>query len=261
MIRYSKNQIIDVLAHDYANKREINQEVMCDILTDLTLTLKNGDHILDLGCGSGRFLLPLAKLFPESKFTGLDISQFMLDNFKLEVKKQKLENVNLIQGDFNDNNWDKSFVRKFNSVLIFQGIHFVENYSDFLARVSNLLVEDGSVIIASTTHKQFYELPYCMAFKTVLKKELSRTPDKGYIFGQMFRLGFSIKSSIDIEVKKKFFSETELKNWLLKKPFSVLSYLSDEKFNLGVEKFLRNYYGKEILIDKFFLTTFHKDCK
>lgn len=48
--------------------------------------LKDGDKILDVGCGKAFLLFELKKLLPNSIITGFDISKYALDNAKNEVK-------------------------------------------------------------------------------------------------------------------------------------------------------------------------------
>ena len=48
--------------------------------------LKDGDKILDVGCGKGFLLFELLKILPGLKVTGLDISEYAINNSKAEVK-------------------------------------------------------------------------------------------------------------------------------------------------------------------------------
>ena len=48
--------------------------------------LKDGDKILDVGCGKGFLLFELLKILPGLKVAGLDISEYAINNSKAEVK-------------------------------------------------------------------------------------------------------------------------------------------------------------------------------
>ena len=48
--------------------------------------LKPGDSILDVGCGKGFLLYEFTQAVPGIKVTGLDISQYAIDNSKPEIK-------------------------------------------------------------------------------------------------------------------------------------------------------------------------------
>lgn len=58
---------------------------------------RNGDKILDLGCGTGAFLEPIARRYSKSKLTGVDLSPDMLKLAALRVKG--LSNVELREAD------------------------------------------------------------------------------------------------------------------------------------------------------------------
>ncbi len=48
--------------------------------------LKPGDKVLDIGCGKGFLLYDLKKLMPDLKIYGVDISEYAINNCKMEVK-------------------------------------------------------------------------------------------------------------------------------------------------------------------------------
>lgn len=255
-----KEEIVEVLANGYESKRRIDQETMCSILMDLSLYIKNGYRVLDLGCGSGRLLIPLAKLFPEVDFFGLDVSKGMLKNLQQQIKLEKVNNVNVIKEDFNNDNWIKKYnSEKFDLVVVFQAIHFVSNLDKFFENISKILSERGRLIIVSTTHNQFYELPYCLSFDTVLKKELSRTIDGVSIINRLVKLNYNLINQVSFQINRDFLNREDLKNWLKSRPFSVLAYLSDEQLKKGIDIFVKKYSHKQVLIDEFNMITFERN--
>lgn len=48
--------------------------------------LKSGDKVLDVGCGKGFILYELTQVVPGIKVTGIDISEYAIENAKEEVK-------------------------------------------------------------------------------------------------------------------------------------------------------------------------------
>lgn len=48
--------------------------------------LKDGDSVLDIGCGKGFLLYEFQKLLPNSKLSGIDISSYAIEHAKEEVK-------------------------------------------------------------------------------------------------------------------------------------------------------------------------------
>jgi protein-L-isoaspartate(D-aspartate) O-methyltransferase len=67
--------------------------------------LKDGDSILDVGCGKGYLLHEFKQLLPNSKVAGIDISEYGIENSKEEIKDfVKVGNAKKL--DFEDNSFD-----------------------------------------------------------------------------------------------------------------------------------------------------------
>lgn len=58
--------------------------------------------VVDLGCGSGRLLLHLARLNPVARFTGVDLSEPMLSRGQVNAGQSHLDNVTFTNGDITD---------------------------------------------------------------------------------------------------------------------------------------------------------------
>jgi len=74
-------------------------------------------NVIDVGMGGGFPLLPLAMLFPEVKFMGLDATGKKVEAVKRICKKMKIKNVKLITGRAEEIGRDKKFREKFDVVL------------------------------------------------------------------------------------------------------------------------------------------------
>src|SRR5688572_17522173 len=64
--------------------------------------LKSGINMLDVGCGSGRIINKLATLFPNSSFTGMDLSEEAIDKGNNEAKSAGNKNVSFVIKDLSD---------------------------------------------------------------------------------------------------------------------------------------------------------------
>ncbi|HNB53573.1 MAG TPA: class I SAM-dependent methyltransferase, partial [Anaerolineales bacterium] len=72
-----------------------------------TLAEEYADPVLELGCGTGRILLPLA---PTGKhLTGLDADPAMLAYFRTALPPHGYANLHLHQGDMRNFHFDQSF--------------------------------------------------------------------------------------------------------------------------------------------------------
>jgi len=260
----NRQKILSILAKFYNQKRKIDKEAMCRIMTNLYLSLKKAKNVLDLGAGSGRILLPLAALYSEVSFEAVDDSELMLAELEKQVKLGGHLNIQTHKLNFNLPDWTGNlFKKQFDAIIIFQGIHFVLDMNRFLKDVTGLVAKNGKIVIASTNHDQFFRLPYCLNFPDVLKKELDRTPDELQLVELMLKEGWGVKSRVEVEVKSRFESKECLRDWLLLKPFSALSYISDEEFDQGVEKYLTQEWKKtkNYKVDEFVLLTFGREAE
>ena len=64
--------------------------------------LVEGIQVLDVGCGSGRILNKLGALFPNSRFTGMDLSREAIKAGKMEAAAKQLKNVTFQSADLSD---------------------------------------------------------------------------------------------------------------------------------------------------------------
>lgn len=63
------------------------------IVPGLMASLQQGIKVLDLGCGSGRALNKMAKLFPNSQFRGIDLSESAIATAREERQYRALPNI------------------------------------------------------------------------------------------------------------------------------------------------------------------------
>jgi S-adenosylmethionine-diacylgycerolhomoserine-N-methlytransferase len=66
------------------------------------LAARPGDHVLELGCGTGRNLLKAAARYPQARFLGVDISAQMLETAGKAVAAAGEHDIRLARGDASD---------------------------------------------------------------------------------------------------------------------------------------------------------------
>lgn len=112
-------------------------------------------HILDFGGGTGLVSLPLAT---QSKSVMLvDISDKMLEQAHLKVKKQAINNVHLLQQDL----LSTPLNQLFDIILVSRVLHHMSNIEETLNVFRNHLADDGQLFIADfvktdTNHHGFH---------------------------------------------------------------------------------------------------------
>lgn len=114
----------------------------------LDMALKSSGPVLELGCGTGRLLIPIARQGIET--VGLDFSPYMLDvcQEKLEEESQQVrDRVHLIQGDMSDFNLEREFSLITVPFRAFQHLLSVEDQLDCLSSVRRHLAGNGRFIL------------------------------------------------------------------------------------------------------------------
>ena len=114
----------------------------------LTLAQKYGNPVLELGCGTGRFTIPLAQ--QEVDITGLDIVPQML-----ALGKEKAGDLPLqwIEADGRHFQLDRQFQFIFESGSMFQHLLTREDAESMLACVHEHLAENGRFLIQTSFTK------------------------------------------------------------------------------------------------------------
>lgn len=117
-------------------------------LCHLSGLVRPGDQIVDLACGPADFLLKAALLFPQSFFTGVDLSEEMLAVARAHAKSQNITNVRFVKGDMTEAG--ELGLKSFDVVMSTLAVHHLpttELFQKFRANVFSLLKKDGAVLI------------------------------------------------------------------------------------------------------------------
>ena len=101
--------------------------------------------ILDFGGGTGLIALPLAK--QAKSVTLVDISEKMLEQARIKVKNQKLENLHLIQQDL----VLKPLEQTFDLIIVSRVLHHMPHLDSSLAMFQEHLTPRGQLFIADYT--------------------------------------------------------------------------------------------------------------
>ncbi len=128
-----------------ANDLEESQMHMIDQVIE-RLEIKDGDHILDFGCGWGCVPNYILSKFPNVRFTGLNLSheQCQYMRHKMQDPESYLSNrFTLYEGDLND----AHFAEKFDKILSIGVFCHVGNLTNAFQKLASLLKSDGKVFI------------------------------------------------------------------------------------------------------------------
>jgi 2-polyprenyl-3-methyl-5-hydroxy-6-metoxy-1,4-benzoquinol methylase len=104
--------------------------------------LARGIRVLDVGCGRGRIINRLAKLYPASEFVGMDLSEEATTYARKEAAAQGLTNVEFVERDVSD--FDRSAEpAAYDFITTFDAVHDQAQPLSVLRGIHRALRPDG----------------------------------------------------------------------------------------------------------------------
>jgi len=145
-----------------------------------------GLHVLDVGCGTGRYALWFAR-------RGIDVVGIDASPAMLARARAKAPNLRWIEGRLPDDLPEERFGAAY-SVFVVHHLTAAERRALF-AGATRLL--DGPLAIATFSHRYFCEHPFAELFPGFLDVELSRFPSIAALRGELLGAGFA-----DVRVRR-----------------------------------------------------------
>lgn len=166
----------------------------------------DGKKVLSVGCGTATLEIKLARLYPSSSITGLDLSKKMLAIAK--QKANKIQNISFTEGDVDALPFLKN---SFDIVLCLHSFHHYSNQINALKEMKRVLKKNGVLVVVDAI------------------KEGITSKIKIWMVSHMFEPGVRHYSSGDLTkmVKKVGFSEVSSNNI----SFAFGKYILLEAFN------------------------------
>ena len=104
--------------------------------------LTQGIRAADVGCGSGRIMNRLAELYPNSRFTGIDLSREAIESARREADQKGLRNIEFVLRDLS--NFDRTAEpAAFDFITTFDAVHDQARPLEVLKGVQRALKPDG----------------------------------------------------------------------------------------------------------------------
>ncbi len=114
------------------------------------LNLSPGDCVAEIGCGTGRNLIAMARRFPDPRFYGIDASQAMLDTAQRHIAQAGLQGrIAVVQGLGQDLNPAGQFglVQKFDAIVISYALTMIPAWPAVIDRAVEHLRPGGTLAI------------------------------------------------------------------------------------------------------------------
>ncbi len=111
--------------------------------------LRDGQAILELGCGWGSLSLFMAAKFPAARIVSVSNSQSQRAYIEAEAAKRGLNNLTVITSDMNDFAID----RRFDRIVSVEMFEHMSNWRALLERARGWLADDGRLFLHVFTHR------------------------------------------------------------------------------------------------------------
>ena len=116
--------------------------------------IRNGDQILELGCGWGSLTLWMAQQFPASHITAISNSASQRAHIVRLAADRGLRNLDVLTRDINHFDTES----KFDRIVSVEMFEHLRNYGEIFGRISNWLNEEGQFFMHIFCHRnQPYE--------------------------------------------------------------------------------------------------------
>ncbi len=132
------------------NALDESEEAML-ALTCERAQLRDGQDILELGCGWGSLSLYMAEKFPNSKITAVSNSKTQKEFIDCEARNRGFKNLTIITSDMNV----FQAPGKYDRVVSVEMFEHMRNYDRLLERVASWMKPGGMLFVHIFTHVRF----------------------------------------------------------------------------------------------------------
>jgi len=188
----------------------------------------SGAQVLDLGCGTGRFTIPMATQL-NFIMTGADSSTDMLEKARIKDTEGLIrwDTVNADDIGYGEKSFDVVFMSHL--------LHHVDNPSKVVKDCHRIISNGGNVLIRYGAIEQIREDPEHIFFPEVLPIDEARTPSVTMVESWLKDAGFSEVKSVNV-VQKTYKTPLDRFKAASVRSTSVLSLISDDAFRQGLQR-------------------------
>ncbi|KAI3948689.1 hypothetical protein MKW92_014347 [Papaver armeniacum] len=113
--------------------------------------IKDGQTVLDIGCGHGGLVLYVAQKYKNCHVTGLTNSKEQVNYILKQAEKLGLRNVDVVLADVTQYESDKTYDR----ILVVGVVEHMKNLQLFMKKLSTWMAEDSLLFVDHSCHKTF----------------------------------------------------------------------------------------------------------
>eukprot|EP00268_Persea_americana_P004836 TRINITY_DN1156_c3_g1_i4.p1 TRINITY_DN1156_c3_g1~~TRINITY_DN1156_c3_g1_i4.p1 ORF type:complete len:360 (+),score=68.93 TRINITY_DN1156_c3_g1_i4:267-1346(+) len=113
--------------------------------------IKEGQSVLDLGCGHGSLTLHIAQKYRNCHVTGITNSIEQKNFIEKQCKLLQLSNVEIVLANIINHEMEATFDR----IVVVGLLEHMKNYELLLKKISNWMAHDGLLFVEHSCHKIF----------------------------------------------------------------------------------------------------------
>lgn len=113
--------------------------------------IRDGQRILELGCGWGSLALWISQHYPRCQITGVSNSSSQKAHIESAAQERGLRNLRIVTADMNNFEPSQSYDR----VISIEMFEHMRNYERLMARIARWLVDGGKLFVHIFTHRQY----------------------------------------------------------------------------------------------------------
>nr|ANY58191.1 putative N-methyltransferase [synthetic construct] len=115
--------------------------------------IKDGQTVLDIGCGHGGLVLYIAQKYKNCHVTGLTNSRAQVNYIEMQSKKLNLTNVEAILADVTKHEFKTE--KTFDRIILIEAIEHMKNIELFMKKLSTWMTEESLLFVDHICHKTF----------------------------------------------------------------------------------------------------------
>jgi len=112
-----------------------------------TLGVEPGESVAEVGCGSGYFALPTARIAEPGPVYALDLDTSLLGELEHLADQQGIENVDPIHGDAR--NLPSALPARVDTLIVANTLHGVDDQSGFIRQAFRAIGASGSLLVVN----------------------------------------------------------------------------------------------------------------
>lgn len=228
---------IEKLAEDYNEKRRMDP---ADFDRLLGLIIRYGQikgRVLEIGCGTGFHLIPLAQRLPDVQFHGIEPAYSMLVQARDKTQGKNALNCSLALADGQLLPFKSGI---FDFVMMSQVVHFFNDKPGAAKEVYRVSTENTRLLIITTSHPQLKSQVDLSFFPGMIKRETARIPSVSNIRRLFEEHGFELYNTIEFAATFRASSVEALVEWAASKPWSSYLLFAEGEFMRRLKGFKRN---------------------